>query len=115
MARRVNMYHLPGRVCRLRKWPLLAFPRPLRLKAFITLPELNRSLDFRRVTSPAPEIAKSPGEGASHSLRLVAKDYYVKTYGEIQLPSVEVSGTPFVLSSLLTPTHAGWFWTYGLK
>ena len=49
------------------------------------MPELNRSLDFRRVASPAPEIAKSPGEGASHSLRLVAKDYYVKTYGEIQL------------------------------
>ena len=79
------------------------------------MPELNRSLDFRRVTSPAPEIAKSPGAGASHSLRLVAKDYYVKTYGEIQLPSVEVSGTPFVLSLILTPTHAGWFWTYGLK
>lgn len=37
---------------------------------------------FRRVSSPAPEIAKSPGEGAPHSLRLVAKDYYVKTYGE---------------------------------
>ena len=79
------------------------------------MPELNRSPHFRRDSCPAPEIAKIPGVGTSHSLWLVAKDYYVKTYGEFLSSSVEVTGTPFVLSLILTPTPSGWFYRRFLK